>query len=181
MFKRSPDIRLCENVPLLKQWDDRWGAYPYGASTIAVSGCGPTSFTMIARFYGVDIWPTDSADYSVNHGFYPTADGTSWDFFASAGAYYQVPMHLTNDPEEVLTALRSGRPCIGAHGPGEFTQSGHFIVYAYITENNEVMVNDPNKEETCKLYSWDFLVQDNANTGYVAFVSENASPETCSL
>lgn len=178
MLKVIRNRMLC-NVPLLKQWDERWGDYPYGESTIAVSGCGPTSFTMIARFYGVDIWPTDSADYAVQYGFYPTPDGTSWGFFASAGDYYQVPMHQTSDPYEVLAALKSGRPCIGAHGPGEFTQSGHFIVYAYITENDDVMVNDPNREETCKLYSWDFLVRDNANTGYVAFISDREPPANC--
>jgi hypothetical protein len=79
-------------------------------------------------------------------------------------------MVQTGDPNEVLAALKLGIPCIGAHGPGEFTQSGHFIVYADINEGNEVMVNDPNRDDTCKLYPWDFLVQDNANTGYVAFI-----------
>ena len=42
-----------------------------------------------------------------------------------------------------------------------------------MTENLEVMVNDPNREETCRLYPWDFLVQDNSGTGgFVAFVPE---------
>lgn len=181
MYKVREAIRQCKDVPLLKLWDERWSDYPYGNSTIAVSGCGPTTFAMIARFYGADIWPTESADYSVNNGFYPTPDGTNWGFFSSAGEFYQVPMHQTNNPEEVLTALRSGKPCIGAHGPGEFTQSGHFIVYAYITNTDEVMVNDPNREDTCKLYPWEYLVQDNANTGYVAFVPENEPPASCIL
>jgi len=161
---------MYNQVPLLKQWDEKWGDYPYGSSTIAASGCGPTCFTMIAQFYGIIITPPEAADFAIINSFYPTPDGTSWGFFMAAGKHFGIPFYQTWDPNEVLTALSSGIPCIGAHGPGEFTQGGHFIVYAYMTENNEVMINDPNRDDTCKLYPWDFLVQDNANTGYVAFI-----------
>lgn len=158
-------------VPLLKQWDERWADIAYGDSTIARSGCGPTSFAMIAQAYGVDIMPPDAAHFAVVNGYYPSEGGTSWDFFAAVGEYYDVPMYQTADPAEVLEALKSGKPCIGAHGPGEFTQNGHYIVYAYITENDAVMVNDPNREDTCKLYPWNFLVQDNIGvSSYVSFV-----------
>lgn len=161
---------MSDQVPLLKQWDDKWGDYPYAASTIAASGCAPTCFAMIAQFYGIMITPPQAADFAIINGFYPTPDGTNWGFFAAAGRHFGIPMYQAWDPDEVLTALKQGIPCIGAHGPGEFTQTGHFIVYAYINSINEVMVNDPNRDDTCKLYSWDFLVQDNANTGYVAFI-----------
>lgn len=157
-------------VPLLKQWDEQWGDYPYSSSTIAASGCGPTCFAMIAQFYGIRITPPQAADFAIIHGFYPAPGGTSWGFFSAAGQYFGIPMVQTGDPNDVLTALKQGIPCIGAHGPGEFTQSGHFIVYAYITNDNEVMINDPKRDDTCKLYQWDFLVQDNENTGYVAFI-----------
>lgn len=163
-------------VPLLKQWDERWGDYPYSSSTIAASGCGPTCFAMIAQSYGINIIPPEAADFAIINGFYPTPDGTSWAFFAAAGQYFGIPMVQTADPNDVLSALSQGIPCIGAHGPGEFTLTGHFIVYAYITAENEVMVNDPNRTDTCKLYPWDFLVQDNANTGYVAFIPSARIP-----
>jgi ABC-type bacteriocin/lantibiotic exporter with double-glycine peptidase domain len=162
---------MSANVPLLKQWDERWADYPYGSSTIAVSGCGPTCFAMIAIHYGINILPPGAADFAVANGYYPSDGGTSWDFFAAAGQYFGVPMHQTDNPEEVRAALKRGAPCIGAHGPGEFTEAGHFLVYAYITQDDQVMIHDPNREETCKLYPWDFLVQDNTgNTEYVAFV-----------
>jgi hypothetical protein len=163
---------MRKEVPLFKQWDEKWADYPYGDSIIATAGCAPTSFAMIAQFYGATIIPPDAADFSVSYGYYPTDGGTSWDFFAAAGQQFNAPMHQTNDPDEVLAALKEGKPCIGAHGPGEFTQDGHIIVYAYINDQNEVMVNDPNREDTCKFYAWEFLVEDNANSGYVAFVSE---------
>lgn len=164
-------------VPLLKQWDERWADYPYGGSIIAVSGCGPTCFAMIAQAYGILITPQDAADCAVANGYYPADGGTSWEFFAGCGQSFGLPMAMTDNPEEVRQALLAGRPCIGAHGPGEFTAAGHFVVYAYMTDGEQVMVHDPNREETCRLYAWDFLVQDNAGTGgYVAFIPQGDQP-----
>jgi len=167
---------MGSQVALLKQWDDQWGDYPYAGSTLAASGCGPTCFAMIAQFYGISITPPAAADFAIINGFYPTPNGTSWIFFTAAGLYFGIPMEQTSSPSAVLTALKQGIPCIGAHGPGEFTQNGHFIVYAYVNENHEVMVYDPNREDTCKLYPWNFLVQDNAASGYVAFIPSPKSP-----
>ena len=166
---------MSSPVVLLKQWDEQWGDYPYAYSTLAASGCGPTCFTMIAKFYGINITPPQAADFAIIHGFYPTPNGTSWDFFMTAGKHFGIPIQQSTNPTEVLTALRAGIPCIAAHGPGEFTKYNHFIVYAHINEKNEVMVNDPKRNDTCKRYSWDFLVQDNQNTGYMAFIP---SPNT---
>lgn len=161
---------MWSQVTLLKQWDERWGDYPYSSSTLAASGCAPTCFAMIAQFYGIRITPPEAADFAIINGFYPTSCGTSWDFFAAAGQFFGIPIVQTADPTKVLSSLYQGIPCIGAHGPGEFTQSDHFIVYAYINADNNVMVNDPKRKDTCKLYQWDFLVEDNRNNGYVAFV-----------
>jgi len=161
---------MPNQVVLLKQWDDKWGDYPYASSTIAASGCGPTCFTMIANYYGIHIKPPQAADFSIINGFYPTLKGTSLDFFAAAGQHFGIPIQQTRDCTKVLLALLAGIPCIGAHGPGEFSTKEHFILYAYITGNHQVMVYDPKRTDTCKLYPWDFLVGDNSNNGYVAFI-----------
>lgn len=159
------------SLVLLKQWAEKWGDYPYAASTLAASGCGPTCFAMIAQSYGLTITPPQIADFAIIHGFYPTPVGTSGDLFPTAGDYYGIPMKKATNPQEVLLALQQGIPCIGVHGPGEFTyQFNHFILYTYLTETQEVMVHDPNRDDTCKLYPWDFLVHDNETTGYLAFI-----------
>ena len=36
------------SIPLLLQWDERWGYSTYGTSIIAISGCGPTCMAMVA-------------------------------------------------------------------------------------------------------------------------------------
>lgn len=36
-----------EKIPLLLQWDQRWGYVSYGSSDIALSGCAPTCLSMV--------------------------------------------------------------------------------------------------------------------------------------
>ena len=36
-----------EDIPLLLQWDKRWGYAPYGNNNIAISGCAPTCLSMV--------------------------------------------------------------------------------------------------------------------------------------
>lgn len=38
---------LSEGIPLLLQWDKRWGYAPYGNSNIGISGCAPTCLSMV--------------------------------------------------------------------------------------------------------------------------------------
>jgi len=167
---------MSNQVTLLKQWDERWGDYPYASSTMATSGCAPTCFAMIAQCYGINITPPEAANFAILNSFYPTPDGTSKDFFVAAGQYFGIPIYQTFDPNTALRALKEGIPCIAAHGPGEFAQQSHFIVYSYLTIDHQVMVNDPKRNDTCKLYPWSFLVQDNATDGYIAFVPSAKMP-----
>ena len=43
---------MMTQVPLLKQWDERWADYAYGGSSIAVGGCGTSCFEMVGQYYG---------------------------------------------------------------------------------------------------------------------------------
>ena len=43
----------CANaasVPLLMQWDQRWGYTIYGDDVMGITGCGPTSLSMVAVY-----------------------------------------------------------------------------------------------------------------------------------
>ena len=39
----------CGNgvIPILQQWDSKWGWYKYGENILALNGCGPTSLAMV--------------------------------------------------------------------------------------------------------------------------------------
>ena len=44
------DVDRSNGVPLLMQFDERWGYTEYGNGVCGVSGCGPTSLSMVAYY-----------------------------------------------------------------------------------------------------------------------------------
>ena len=137
-----------EDVPLLHQWDPRWSGieYPYssgGGSPISESGCGPTCFCMVARWYGINIFPPDVVNFAAA---YHTDGGTNHGFFADAAKNFGFSMVHSDSKQSALSALEKGYPVIAAHGPGMFTYGGHFILYAKLVNNGAgLIVNDPNQ------------------------------------
>lgn len=134
-------------VPLLIQWDRRWGYALYGSSTIvAVSGCGPTCIAMVAC--GLtgrnDITPAKVASYSANNGFLTESRDTSWDLMTYGAEEYGITgTELGLDEAAMANQLAAGHPIIASMGPGDFTSSGHFIVLTGYA-NGSFTVNDPN-------------------------------------
>lgn len=121
---------------------------PYGSGSIASSGCGPTSFAMIASYLtGSTITPVDAVAWCGNSYYVPNA-GTSWSYFQAASNHFGCgPVTTTTDPNAVLQALSQGCPVISSQGPGLFTSGGHFIVLRGVTAGGKVLVNDPNDNE----------------------------------
>lgn len=37
-------------IPLLLQWDERWGYKNYGDNIMAINGCGPTCLSMVVSY-----------------------------------------------------------------------------------------------------------------------------------
>ena len=134
-------------VPLLIQWDRRWGYALYGSSTIvAVSGCGPTCIAMVAC--GLtgrnDITPAKVASYSANNGFLTESRDTSWDLMTYGAEEYGITgTELGLDEAAMANQLAAGHPIIASMGAGDFTSSGHFIVLTGYA-NGSFTVNDPN-------------------------------------
>lgn len=118
---------------------------PYGGGSISTSGCGPTSFAMIASYLtGTTISPPDAVAWCGN-SYYKPGVGTYWSYFQAAASHFGCgSVTQTSDANAVLSALSEGRPVISSQGPGLFTKSGHFIVLRGITANGKVLVNDPN-------------------------------------
>lgn len=118
---------------------------PYGGGSIATSGCGPTSFAMVASYLtGTVITPVDAVAWCGNSYYMPGA-GTYWSYFEAAAAHFGCgSVRQTGDANEVLQALSTGHPVISSQSPGLFTSGGHFIVLRGITASGKVLVNDPN-------------------------------------
>ncbi len=130
-------------IPHYLQTD--YGDIPYGGGSIASSGCGPTSFAMIASYLtGTQITPVDAVAWCGN-SYYMSGVGTYWSYFEAAAAHFGCgSVRQSNDPNEVLSALSSGHPVISSQHAGIFTSGGHFIVLRGVTAGGKVLVNDPN-------------------------------------
>ena len=73
----TPEIDLSAEaaggtVPLLLQWDERWGYRSYGSGLIGYTGCGPTCLSMVALYLTGDANcdPGTVAQYAQQQGYY---------------------------------------------------------------------------------------------------------------
>ena len=144
-------------IPLLLQWDERWGYAYYADDMIAVNGCGPTAIAMVAAGLTGDntVTPYKVAQFSAENGYYAGDSGTSWTLMTGGAQQFGIygeEMGLSE--EEVFSALENGHPIICSMRPGDFTTTGHFIVLTGI-EDGKIRVNDPNSRvRSGKL--WDY-------------------------
>ncbi len=150
------DIKDGE-VPLLLQWDKRWGYARYGGSSIAISGCGPTALSMVIVSLTKDksMTPYKVAKFAEDNGYYSDATGTAWALMSEGARKLGVESReLPLSKTVIINALENGHPIICSMRPGDFTKSGHYIVLAGINDG-KIKVNDPNsKERSDKL--WDY-------------------------
>ena len=133
-------------VPLLLQWDERWGYATYGDNIIAVNGCAPTSLAMVLIYLTGDgsITPLKVANYAYKNNMYQNNVGTSWSLMTEGAKYYGVNSHeLSLDKNVIYNALNNHHPIIASMRKGDFTDSGHFIVITKV-EDDMLVINDPN-------------------------------------
>ena len=147
-------------IPLLLQWDPRWGCAQYGDGPMALNGCGPTALSMVICGLTGDrtATPYAVAQYAQEMGYYVDGVGTSWELMSAGGAQFGVTARELPLSQSVMeNALAAGEPIICSVGPGDFTTSGHFIVLAGI-EDGKFQVRDPNRRSTSeKLWDYDTL------------------------
>lgn len=144
-------------IPLLLQWDERWGYAYYADDMIAVNGCGPTAIAMVAAGLTGDntVTPYKVAQFSAGNGYYAGDSGTSWTLMTDGAQQFGIygeEMGLSED--EVFSALENGHPIICSMRPGDFTTTGHFIVLTGI-EDGKIQVNDPNSRVRSEKL-WDY-------------------------
>ena len=144
-------------IPLLLQYDQRWGYGDYGASSVVVSGCGPACLSMVAAGLTGDntITPYAVAQYADQEGYYVYGAGTAWNLMSRGASHFGVEgEELPLMKSKMENALREGRPIICVVGPGDFTTSGHFIVITGMRDG-QFTVNDPNSAERSSML-WDY-------------------------
>ncbi len=137
---------VVNGVVLFKQGGSApWASYSYGrGTTVASSGCGPTSIAMVLATYGINVTPDKIAQYSLDHGFRVYGAGTSWGIFKSVAQHYGLGLReVGGSVNAVKNQLAQGYPVIvSVKGPSKFTSGGHFLVVTGY-ENGKFLFNDP--------------------------------------
>lgn len=129
---------------VIRYYQNDYANVPYGSSTISKSGCGPTSFAMVATtLTGRTITPRDIIAWC-GGSYYIKGSGTAWGFFSAAARHYGFSCTQTNNFSQVEDALKNGKLVISSQSKGLFTNGGHFILLTKM-ENGLIYVNDPNK------------------------------------
>lgn len=147
-----------KSYPLFLQWDPRWGYVSYGDdSNIALSGCGPTSLSMVLYYLTGDetLTPDNIAAYSMKNGYYMSGTGTSWSLMKDVPAMHGLKVNQPVISEQAMkNELDKGNVLICSMRKGDFTTGGHFIViYGYDEEGFKV--NDANCVARSR-QSWSF-------------------------
>ena len=147
-------------IPLLLQWDERWGYAAYGDGYIGNGGCGPTSLSMVIVGLTGDntVTPKVVADYAAENGYYVSGAGSSWTLMSEGAKHFGVDgVIMSFSRDEIYRALEEGHPIICSVGAGDFTTEGHFIVLSGI-KDDKICVNDPNSSvNSGKLWTYEEL------------------------
>lgn len=133
-------------VPLLLQWDERWGYITYGSGPIGITGCGPTCLAMAASYLKADssCTPAGVAAFSEANGYYVFGEGTRWSLITEGSAQFGLNCEELPLWEDSMTsALSEGKVIIVNMGPGDFTDAGHYIVITGYSDGL-FTINDPN-------------------------------------
>ena len=147
-------------LPYLLQWDARWGYADYGSGALGLTGCGPTCLSMVVVGLtgNTDANPLAVAEYSERSGWYVGGAGTSWELMRSGAEHYGLLWEeLPLDDDVLRAALDGGRPVVASMLPGDFTESGHYIVIEGCGDGG-YRVLDPNSPTRSRtLWSYETL------------------------
>ena len=148
----------CEAVPLLMQWDQRWGYMKYGNDVAGLTACGPVCLSMAAIYLTGDpsYSPNVMIRFAKENNYYVSGSGSSWTLISEGGK--KLGFHVTElplDEKRIRKCLEADIPVILVVGPGDFTSSGHFLVLTGY-ENGKFRLNDPNsKSNSEKLWAYE--------------------------
>lgn len=149
------------------QTDPRWASMPYQApgekSTIKKSGCGITCAAMvIASLVDPSVTPETTANWSMAHGYKAYHQGTYYTYFKPQFAAYGIDCEQLNSgsiyhnagrgriyKDIAVDAVADGYWIICCMGPGDWTKSGHFVLW-YGIDGNYALIMDPNSRKSSR-------------------------------
>lgn len=149
------------------QTDSKWSWMPYQvkgeSATIRTSGCGITCAAMvIASLTDSKVTPVDTAKWSLAHGYKAYRQGTYYSYFTPQLAEYGIECNQVNGAsvyhgssgaksinEKTRAAVKNGNWMICAMGKGDWTRSGHFVLW-YGMDGEYALIMDPNSKKVSR-------------------------------
>lgn len=155
----SPDMPICDAGPTTActtgtilgwqlsgscrmvsydQGDPKWANLPYGTNktSIADSGCGPTSLAMIGATLLNDTNITPSTVATRYGDKYHVAQGSSWGLFPAYAADTGLSFKdLGTDLNDAAEILRGGGLVLISVEEGYFTSGGHLVVIRAVSQD----------------------------------------------
>ena len=145
-------------VPLIMQWDYRWGFNWYGGGPAGLTACAPTCMTMIGLgLTGKESYTVPAmCSYAEDKGYWVNGQGTSWSLVTDAFPNDPITCQQTSvDEGSIASALNAGNPVLINVGVGKFSAVGHFMVLTGVDKGGKFILNDPNNlENSSKTWTW---------------------------
>lgn len=146
-------------LPQYYQADARWGSKRYGISNMKISGCVPTSLSMVLSVLKEEVTPVQVADYIYNTSTEMNTMfvGTSSDGAAAAIEHWGCNYRVINSKDDLKAALKNGNIVFGSVGHGIFLKgySTHAIILSGYQNGKTHAVDPDNPEKTNKWYNID--------------------------
>jgi hypothetical protein len=156
------------DVVYYNQFDLRWAEAPYGnaGSTVASSGCGPTSLAMVvSTLTSRMIFPPEMARWAYTNGYLCQGSGSYHTLIPEGARAFGLAVEgcAATEPQRIADALTQGKLVIAIMSAGHFTRSGHFIVLRGMTSTGQAYVADSASRERSEQL-WDLSLLCNEAT-----------------
>ena len=174
--EKSKDFVKPVKLPQYYQADARWSSKRYGISNMKITGCVPTSLSMIISGLKENVTPVQVADYIYDTSMEMNTlfTGTSSLGAVAAIEHWGCNYRVINSKDDLKVALQNGNIVYGAVGHGIFVKgySTHAIVLSGYQNGKTLAIDPDNPERTNKWYNvddiWDqrsIELEDNAAGG----------------
>jgi hypothetical protein len=151
------NTQFVDGFVIYSQYDPQWANLPYGSSTIAVSGCGPSAMAMvITALTGRSITPDLTAAYAGSKNLYVPGVGSSWSIAPVLAAHWGLKSQAIGaDVAKITATLQAGGLVVApGQGPLPFTTGGHYIVIRGVTATGMWKIADSAHDNT-STQDWD--------------------------
>lgn len=172
------------------QRDVKWGNMDYSApgenTTVGKSGCGITCMAMvIATIKNPNITPIDTAKWSLANGYKAPYQGTYYSYFVPQGNLFGINVSKVNTTNiykltstnakaahaKALQAVKNGNWVIACMGKGNWTTSGHYILWYGVSGLN-ALINDPYSTRTAQTNASIALLQSQVKYYWIVEVPQ---------